>query len=209
MPLSVPQIIFIFSAIVLILLILAVLLYKPISKAFYKKNYISHYGKMIYQFALYHDYYLINELILPLDGDNKAHIDHILFGEKFIYVIKDRYYNGPIEGKEDDQSWIYYRKKNKKEVIDNPLLRNMLRVEKLSIITGIDRSIFISIVIINDDALVGDFAIKKRDNYLVRRSKFKKLVEAIESRNVGKINDEQLSVAVKDIARINDKFKSK
>src|SRR5574344_3015709 len=137
------QIIFIVVASVVGLLIIGALLFRPIKKVIYKKKYINIYGRIIYQLVLDNDFFLINQLVLKLDDNNEMHIDHVIFGEKYIYVIKDRYYNGKIEGKPLDESWVF-RNGKKSKYVDNPLILNSLRIEKLSLLSGIDKSFFIS-----------------------------------------------------------------
>ena len=90
----------------LVALLAVVWLLFPIFKTMYiKKHLVPYFGKRIYHIALYNDFYLINEVNLKLDEDSEAHIDHLLFGEKYIYVIKDRYYDGAIDGQEKDSNW--------------------------------------------------------------------------------------------------------
>ncbi len=201
---TLPQIIFIIVASVTVVFILFLLLFKPIRRKIYKKSYVNLYGKTLYQIALDNDYYLINGLVLALDNDSVMHIDHILFGDKYIYVIKDRYYDGHVMASEEDNSWIFQsRKNNEKNYIDNPLKNNIVRTNKLALISGFDRSLFISIVIINNDCLASAFQGKSKSSFLVTRNKAKKLIKALESRNVSKMRENQLKYAVKDIAKLN------
>ena len=80
---------------------------------------------------------------------------------------------------------------------------NELRVEKLSLMTQIDSSFFISIVVINDDAIVKNMEnMSSNDSYIVSRKKLPKLIKSIESRDVKKIDEKQLNFAVQDISRL-------
>lgn len=198
--------VFIALAILLVLLVVFALVYRPLKRKLLTKNYVKIYGRSIYHLAEDLDYYLINNLALSSNDRSKIVIDHVLFGEKYIYVIKDRYYNGGISAKEKDNSWIYYTGKKKnltKQYIDNPLKINMLRLKKLAQITGIDKSMFISIVLINDDCSFTAFEGHAKDNFIVTRRGFKKLIKSLEQRDVNKINEDQLQYAVKDIAKLN------
>jgi hypothetical protein len=168
------------------------------------RRYLYVYGKSIYKLALYTDFYLINKLKIPLDEQQNAHIDHLLFGEKFIYVIKDKYYQGGVSGKEDDQSWVYFPFHRRGAFyIPNPFLINRQRIEKLTLVTGLDKSLFINVIVVNNDCLLDDIDTKKADNYIVNLKHLAKLIKAIETRNIAKINDEQLAQAVLDINKIN------
>ena len=161
------------------------------------------YKKISKAKAEINDYYLINNLILRNNEQVICQIDHCLFGEKFIYVIKDRYYRGAIKGDKEDNIWIFYDKKGKTFEMENPMKVNELRVEKLSLMTQIDSSFFISIVVINDDAIVKNMEnMSSNDSYIVSRKKLPKLIKSIESRDVRKIDEKQLNFAVQDISRL-------
>jgi len=185
------------------LLLLFTALYKPVKRHIYARNYVRIYGKVIYKIALDYDYYLINQFGLVEQAEKITTINHILFGQKYIYVIKDCYYRGAIGAKEDDSSWIHYASKRKKTYIDNPLRVNSEYLNALSIITQIDKSMLISVVVINDDCLITPFKGKSQSNFLVAKSSIRKLIKALEAREVDDIDDEALDRAVKDIARLN------
>lgn len=183
---------------------IVLLLIPLIKQGYYRSRLVGIYGKFVYHIALYGDYYLINKMNLPVDSDHTAHIDHILFGEKYIYVIKDKYYKGSLSGKENDESWVYFPDdRRKSRYIDNPLKVNRQRTEKLSLFTGLSEDLFISVVVVNNDCLLDKAESVSRRDYVVQIGKLNKLIEAIESRQVPKINDAQLEQAVQDIARIN------
>lgn len=175
-------------------------------KSSLKKNFVKAYGKDVYKIANYYDLYLINTLVLQSNDDSKIYIDHLLFGNKFIFVIKDYYCDGQLKGKEVDQSWVYYfgkEKDPKKELLKNPLIENKTRTNKLSIITGLDESFLISIILVNDDCDLSLEMNPSDNQYVIKRSELKKLVSSIEGRNVAPLNDEQLAYAARDIAALN------
>ncbi len=202
------SLIIIASLLAIALVGLVMLLVPWIKHGYFKTHLVRIYGKFVYHIALYGDYYLINKMNLPIDSDHTAHIDHILFGEKYIYVIKDRYYNGSLSGKENDESWVYFPDdRRKSRYIDNPLKINRQRTEKLGLFTGLNEDLFISIVVVNNDCLLDKFESTSRRDYVVQIGRLHKLIEAIESRSVPKINDAQLEQAVQDMAHINQETK--
>ena len=189
---------------ILTLFVIIFLIVYPFAKRRYQfKNFKKIYYKKIRAIAEINDYYLINNLILRNNEQVICQIDHCLFGEKFIYVIKDRYYRGAIKGDKEDNIWIFYDKKGKTFEMENPMKVNELRVEKLSLMTQIDSSFFISIVVIYDDAIVKNMEnMSSNDSYIVSRKKLPKLIKSIESRDVKKIDEKQLNFAVQDISRL-------
>ena len=48
----------------------------------------------VYKLVLNNDYRLINKFIFKVEEEKYAKIDHIIFGEKFFYLIFSRYYAG-------------------------------------------------------------------------------------------------------------------
>ena len=111
----------------------------PLNKYLYRKFFRYKYYKTIYKIVNKKDYRLINNYYFKIDENSQAHFDHLLFGEKYIYCITDKYWTMGIVGKPQDESWILCKTKDKRTYIDNPLLKNNIREEKLSLISGIDR----------------------------------------------------------------------
>ncbi|MBO4541076.1 MAG: NERD domain-containing protein [Bacilli bacterium] len=197
---------FIVVSALLVVFFLFLFLRAPIKRLLYEKYTIRMYYKTVNRVALDGDFYLINEwsrLIYDAEGQS-VHVDHLLFGNKFIYVIKDRYYEGAISGKADDPNWVNYLSNNKKRTPQNPLLLNRVRADHIATLSGLSRSYFISIVLVNDDCLVVPFENKLADSFLVSLDKFEKFIEAFEARkDVAPLKGEQLAIAVRDFAELN------
>lgn len=199
---------FIFLAVLLVALILLLLFYPSLNALYFRKNYVRIYGKKVYRIALDRDLYLINRLKLPMNGDIAVSLDHVLFGTKYIYVISDRYYDGALNAKEEDKSWVYFPRRRKKggegkKYVDNPLKENRQNLNKLARATGLDRRLFLPIVLINNDCVIESFQPKSRKDFLCHVRNLKKLIAALEGRDVAEINDAQLQEAVQDIAKLN------
>ena len=204
--LSIGQIAFLIIVPTIIVILVAVIFYVLYRRHFIKKNYKLFYYKRIYKIAMNNDYYLINNFLFKIDDTHVGKIDHILFGDKYIYVLIDSYFNGDIIGKEDDKSVIVLGRDGKKYYDDNPLVVNKKLISKLSVITGINPSLLIGICIINDDCRYG-IQTTGKSFYYIQSNKLKALVKAIESRPVGAINKEQLASAVKAIDKLNRRKK--
>ncbi len=100
------QITFIIVASVLAAALLLIFVLMPILKIVHRRNYKSYYYRKIYNYTLNHDLYLINNFVFKLDSKHNTSIDHILFGEKFIYIIMDKYYEGDLIGNSYDKSLL-------------------------------------------------------------------------------------------------------
>ena len=184
-------------------------LFPLFQRLYVKKNFIEAYGKTIYNIALKEDYYLINTLLLERADGTRISIDHFLAGNKYLYIIKDKFFDGAITGEFIDPTWLLYQKKGKaikKRKFDNPLLMNKARIEKMLQITNLDPSLIISIVLINDDAIIDKPLIHKDYDgvsFLVKRRDLKKVIRKIENRDISALNEKELKHIVHDIAKLN------
>ncbi len=204
MPYSVELCLFIVSACLVTLLFLNLLLAPWFRRIRYKRNTIYSYYKRIYRVALDEDFYLINAFQNKTADEEEFHIDHILIGNKFIYCIRDRYYDGALRAKEKDQSWVFYSKKNKNgEIIPNPLRMNALRVDRMSLMTGLDKKLLISVVLVNDDCLISNYEVTSSNNFVVSLKKFASFINEKESLPIEPMDPRALDVAAKDIAQLN------
>ncbi len=200
---STPQIIILIVLIALVVFSLAWIIIPILRRRYVANHLVPHFGKRIYHIALYNDFYLINQINLKLDDDNEAHIDHLLFGEKYIYVIKDRYYDGALTGQARDVNWMFYQRFGRRgKFIANPFLLNRVRVEKLALVTGLDPHFFISVIVTNDQCLLDEIDTKDNATFIVKLKKLEKLIKTIEEREIEPIDPNQLDRAVKDIHRL-------
>ena len=155
-------------------------------------------AKTLYKYAKDFDVFLINNVSLPIN-DKAIEFDHILFGEKFIYCIKDCSYKVGIEGSAGDLKWFSYNKKGDMEYIENPFQKNNLNLSmlrKYMNLTNEDK-FFYSIVSINDGC---ETKIEKcGDNEVITtRKDLYKIIRAKEKdSSVKKINQERLEKTVK------------
>ena len=205
--LSVGQIAFLIIVPTVVIIAIAVLIYLLYRRNMMKKNFKYFYYKRLYKIAMDKDYYLINDFLFKIDDSHVGRIDHILFADKYIYIMTDSYFNGDIIGKEDDKSIIVLGRDGKKYYDDNPLITNKKLINKLSLITEINPALLIGICIINDNCRYG-IQTSSKSFYYIQSNKLKALIKAIESRQVGAINKEQLASAVKSIDKLNRRKRS-
>ena len=203
---STGQIAFLIIVPIIVLAALFCLIFFPVRKARMKKEFKYYYYRFIYKEALYQDLYLINNFMFKIDDTHVGKIDHILFANKYIYIINDYYFDGDIEGKDTDASLIFISRTGKKKYMDNLLLDNKKLISKLSLITGINSSLMIGVSLVNKNCNVAVMSSSKH-HYIVQANKFKMLLNAIESRPIGNINQEQLASAVQAIDKLNRKTK--
>jgi len=175
-------------------------------KRLVKKNLPKLYYKTVRKVTDYNDYYLINLFTLTIDTKTTLVYDHLLFGDKYIYVIKDVHYIGKLHGERKDLRWRLVSKKDGKEqFINNPVIANEYSVEKLSLSTGIDKEVFIGIVLFNDDCDIFSIENDIKNSYIINRKDLMKLINATESRDIRPFNKQQLQGIVEDIDKLNER----
>lgn len=159
-------------------------------------------GKKMYQLALDNDYYLINQVALSIDG-KVIHFDHILFTNKFIYCIGEKYFSGPISGRFDDSQWFKYNKKNQVEHIKNPMVLPKVRVEYLRSSLRANDDLFVSVVLVNDSCLIDKIDGCPKNNYIMNISEFKNFIKQREKTNIPSLDPLQLETLVQNIYKIS------
>lgn len=187
---------------------LVLFLYPALKRFLYKHFTIRMYYRTVRKTVLYNDYFLINDFVNTSGGSEPFHIDHVMIGEKFVYCIRDRYYPGAIAAKDTDPNWIYFHGK-KSTYIQNPLLVNKVRVERLAMMTGFDSRFLISIVLINDDCLLTPLDNTYSDNFIVSLKRFPDLIKYLESQPVDPLDPHSVAVAVHDLSALNLRGKLK
>ncbi len=202
MPYNVELTLFIVLAVAAGLAFLFLFLYGPVKRYLYAHHTVRMYYRKVYRVALDNDFYLINRFSNRTADQEEFHIDHILIGNKYFYCIRDRYYDGALVAKESNPSWIFFHKKEGK-YIQNPLTINKLRVQRLSLMSGIDEKMFISIVLINDDCYLTPYESESDDCFLSSLKDFPKLIEELESRPVDPLDPHDIGVAARDFAELN------
>lgn len=196
--------VFIIITVFIALLSFVVLLYDKISLSIFNRTFRKIYYRKINSLVRSKDWRLINNFTFKLDDKNSAHFDHLIFAGKYIYCIVDKYWHGGVSGKENDESWFFYPDKKEKCFIDNPLNVNKTRIEKLSLVTGLDRDIFVGIIIVNNSCTLDEIEVKDKSNLIIKLKKLKKTILNCESSNVGEMNDEQLQKVVYEIYRLRE-----
>jgi hypothetical protein len=183
-------------------------LYRPVKHLLFKKNPTRAFYSKVMKVAKYHDFYLINDLKLNLSGSDYVHIDHILAGDRYIYVITDCYLDGALSAKPEDPLWVYYKRGGKKESIPNGLKANRVAMERLSIVTGIDSSFLVGIVLVNDDCFVTPFDNVEGEPVLTPVGNLEKLVMTYEKKEVKPFVQEELQQAILDLHEMSEKAHS-
>lgn len=172
-------IISIIGVLVLIILILSICFHKQIdlfaSKLFGKAR----MQKRLYKACKLNDYLIINEIILPVNATQYKKIDTIIFGNKYIYIIKEIDEIGEIKIEMDDSKWRLISNK-KLKLINNPFIDNRKIINNLvSVVNNLSEKNLKSVVVINHNSTYNE--VKTNDNeYITFEYKAIDLIKQIE-----------------------------
>lgn len=110
------------------------------------------FSRQIHQYARKNDYLLINNVLLPLGKGKYFRIDHLLFGDRYIYVIASKLYRGQLTGTYEDSQWLL-KDEHQMKTMDNPLKMNHQRAGWLSQMLSLPEDRFINLVVIAKTAV--------------------------------------------------------
>lgn len=198
------QLIFVIISSVIVSILLILFLFIPGLRLYHKKYYRNYYYKKIYSIAQNNDYYLVNNFVFKLDKAHDICIDHILFGEKYIYVLVDKYYSGDLTGNASDPDLVLIGKNGKRNYIENPFYSFNKLLSMLSTATGINTDLMIGVTVVNNNCRM-NIQTNSKQFFLVQRNRLTKLIKTIEARDVGLINGKQLQKAVLTVDKLNMK----
>ena len=198
------QIIFIISASVIGALIIFLFIAIPVVHIYHKRQFKHYYYKKIYHIALYNDYYLVNDFVFKLDSKHNTVVDHLLFGNKFIYVLQDYYFEGDLTGSASDPDLVLISKTGDKNYVDNPYATFNKLLSRLSTATGINTDLMVGIAVVNNDCRM-KINTPSKQFFMIQRNKLPKLIKTIENRDIGNINAEKLQDAVLTVNKLNRK----
>lgn len=202
------KILYIIFACLISLLILGLFFAPIIRKIYYRNRFKKRYYKVIDKLVIDEDYLLINNFIIK---NCNIFIDHIIFAKKYIYLVKDSYFEGAIEGKIKDNKWVYYPYRRRDVLtVDNPYISLNDNLDSLTKLVGLDPQLFHLIFIINDDVLTNIEKNKIKNYTICTKSTLKKSILDIENTaKLKDINQKDILKAANDISRINERRKRK
>jgi len=186
--------------------------YRPINKLRRRNSPVAFFYEKVSTVVNYGDFYLLNNVSLDLDTGEKAIIDHIIGGDKYIYVILDRYFEGTVKGNASDHYWVYYMEslfgKRKKKEIPNPIKRVENLIDIIALQNIIQKDMFIGIVLVNDDCFISNYENKSERIKLIPVSKLEKVINAYEKEDVDPFSEKKLETLIQRIHDESEKSKN-
>lgn len=209
MPYEVRLTVYIILVIIAFGSLLTWILYRPIRKAICQKRYKEVYFRHVDHIVKINDYYLINNFSMDLEGSQLFMIDHLIGGDKYIYVIIDYYVEGGFEINQGQPLAYIYKKDNVKLKLANPYEMVEHTVKSLSSFTGISKDFFVGIILLNDDCEITGSKDYQSSVNLVHLSKLDKFILEKERSNVKPLAKKQLWQIIQDFHKIKENVQNR
>lgn len=199
MPEEVRITIFILSCVVLGLTFLLWWLIPPFRRLYLRHDYKKLYYRHIYRMAKDYDYYLVNNISIDIGNGKSLNIDHIIGGDKYLYLVMDFYFEGAVKSQSGDQYAYFYPKSGEKLEIPNPTAALSHVTERFSLSTSISTNSLIGIALFNNDCYLIDKG-EKGDS--IRKANLKelpKMIATYEKENIGSFRKQSLWKTIQDL----------
>ena len=131
------------------------------------------------KFAVDHDFPLLSNVVIQVREDKFIKIEHILFGNKYIYVITSKCYYGYLCANTDDEKWLLYRK-DKLIHLDNPLKNNEKRIRILANLLDDKMEDFVNVVFLSRPVVASKIITRKQGELVLLEQDFAKSIEKYE-----------------------------
>ena len=148
-----------------ILLLLFCLLFKQIRVFYIGITRHRRIQRNLYKACKKENYLILNDILIQVNEDKFRHADTIIFGDKYIYVVKEAIWLGKIEGFREDEKWrLYY--KNTLDHVKNPFLENEKKIRRIANVTNLSLDNFKSIVALAKTVEVGNIKIEGKNEFM-------------------------------------------
>ena len=193
--------IFIYSLIGVFLLIISILF---IYLDFFKSLFVTLFKKRrvkakLKKFAIDHDFPLLSNVVFQIKKEVFIKIDHIMIGNKYIYVISAKSWYGYLNGKAKDPKWILYRR-DKLSHIKNPLILNETRIKYLAAFLDSRIEDFVNIVYLAKPVVSKKIKSESQREFILGEDEFDKFIEVYEKEC--KLNDFSIKAVEKTAKKI-------
>ena len=120
-------------------------------------------------------------------------VNHVLFGEKYIYLISDFLLKGFVSGEEKDNSWIYFNNITKTtHYLDNLNAISDKNIRDFSGILQISPELIVSICVVPNECdfkIKGDKSDKKN---IVHYSSLRRMIRRLENKKIDALDKQQI-----------------
>ena len=199
---------FIALAIILVLFIVAFVLFLVFLKKMTLETFKKLAIKKVSRIARRNKLFTVPNLNILNYEREKIRVDHVIFGNKFIYIITDFMLKGFVSGEVNDNSWVYYNKiKRKNEYLENLSSVSDKNIREFAEILGIKAEFIVSICLVPNEC---DFTVKQLEynkKMVVHYSSLNRKIKELEKIDIGAFNKEQIYEQYNAIRTKNEESK--
>lgn len=131
------------------------------------------------KFAIDHDFPLLSDVVIQVRENKYVKIDHIMIGNKYIYVIACKCYYGYLNAKAIDEKWVLYRR-DKLLHIENPLKNNQKRMKILASLLDNSMEDFVNIIYLSKPVVSSKIEGSHKKEFVLFEDDFEKFIEVYE-----------------------------
>lgn len=203
----------VFGILVLLILVsLFFLFYDRIHYFFEKKRHKKRIYKVLHYYAEEEDCYLLNdaEFFLSENDSEPTRFDHILFTEKYVYIITDFMAFGGIYGNVNDASLFLKKASGKIITVPNPVINGKERVRRMEELVGAshEKKLFMSMTVYNPSLIVPkSIHVKDGESNFISLKELDETIRLAEQDNVVPIKDEMTKRLVHSLYERSNKTK--
>ena len=193
MPDEIKQLILV-AAIILVIFLIVLLIIKLKSKnKYYVKNPKNKsLDRKIRKYALNRDFLFLSDVFIPVNNEKAVIIDNIIFGNKYIYVVSQKHWEGTLKGFEYDTKWMIMHKEQT-QYVDNPLISNRYKVHVLLNFLGEkEEENVVNIIAINDRTSFEEFNVPALESIVKMNKLFKTIDEFEKTSTLNDIKEEEI-----------------
>ena len=156
-------------------------------------------GSKLKKFAIDHDFPLLSNVVIQVREDKFIKVEHILFGNKYIYVITSKCYYGYLCANTNDEKWLLYRK-DKLIHLENPLKNNEKRIRIIANLLDEKMDNFVNVVFLSRPVVASRVISNKVGELVLLEPNFSKTIEKYEkSSNLNDFTVKSIEEATKKI----------
>ena len=192
MPKEVKQLILVISIILIISLVVLLVVKLKTKDRYYKNQKNKRLNRKLRKFSKDRDFLFLSDVFLPIRDNTATLIDDIVFGNKYIYLIAQKHWEGNLKGYEYDTKWMI-TSKNGTKYVDNPLIGNRFKVQTLlKFLQESDEDNVVNIIAINDKTKFNEIKSQPLENITKMNSVFKIIDEYEKTSQLNDIKEEEI-----------------
>lgn len=192
MPDEIKQLILVVVVILVISLIVLLIVKLKSNDKNYKNQKNRRLNRKLRKFCRDRDFLFLSNVFLPVRDNTATLVDDIVFGNKYIYLIAQKHWDGNLKGYEYDTKWMVTYK-NLTKYVDNPLIGNRFKVQTLlKFLKESDEDNVINIIAINDKTKFNDIKAQPLENISKMSNVFRLIDEYERTSQLNDIKEEEI-----------------